>query len=180
VADLAPTSPIGSGLPLTVGATTLAALPESPMVSLAPFRGRDAEAPEALGAGLPPPGGTAPLSDGLLIWAGIGLWFLRGPAAARLDAPAWAAVTDQADGWCGLALDGPDAEAVLARLVPIDLDPAVFPPDAVARTALRHVPCLLMRGTGFELLVPRSMARSAVRDLARAMRAVAARAALDA
>jgi sarcosine oxidase subunit gamma len=181
VAELAPSSPLGSELPLTVGKATLAALPETPMVSLAPFRGRDAEAAAVLGADLPPPGGTAPLADGRLIWAGLGLWLLRGPAAARLGAPAGWAVTDQSDGWCGLALDGPAAEAVLARLVPVDLDPAAFPPGAAARTPLRHIPCLLVRtGPGFELLVPRSMARSAVRDLAQAMRAVAARAALDA
>ena len=68
---------------------------------------------------------------------------------------------------------------MLARLVPIDLDPAAFPPGSAARSMLGHVPLLLVNGDdGFELLVPRSYARTAVEELATAMRGVAARAAL--
>jgi methylglutamate dehydrogenase subunit D len=179
VADLAPRSAHAPDLPLTVGQTTLDALPDTPMLSLAPFHGRDAETAAALGAALPPPGATAPLPDGMILWAGIGLWFLRGPGATRLTPARPAAVTDQSDAWSGFALTGPDATDTLARLVPLDLDPAAFRPGAVARTPLRHIPCLLLRtDAGFELLVPRSLTRTAAHDLAEAMRAVAARAAL--
>jgi sarcosine oxidase subunit gamma len=174
VADLA--------LPLTVGTATLAPLPDTPMISVTPFRGREPDAANVLGADLPRPGATAALPDGTLLWAGLGLWFLRGPAAARLAAALAepAAVTDQSDAWSGLALSGPSAAAVLARLVPIDLDPAAFPPGAVARTRLRDVACLFLRTEDrFEILAPRSFTRSTAHDLARTMRAVAARAALN-
>ena len=92
-----------------------------------------------------------------------------------------AALADQTDAWAGLALAGPDAEAVLARLVPLDLAPQAFPEGAAARSMLRHLPLLIVRGAeGFELLVPRSSAATAVREVGEAMRGVAARAALGA
>ena len=66
---------------------------------------------------------------------------------------------------------------MLARLVPLDLAPDAFPAGSAARSLLRHLPLLLVRaGDGFELLVPRSYAATAVRELAEAMRGVAARA----
>ncbi len=88
-------------------------------------------------------------------------------------------LTDQSDAWAGLTLTGPGARDVLARLVPLDLDRAVFPPGTAARSLLRHVALLLVATEeGFELLIPRSLTRTAVEELAAAMRGVAARAAL--
>jgi sarcosine oxidase subunit gamma len=114
---------------------------------------------------------------GRLIWAGFGLWLLQAADPGERLA-GLAAVTDQSDAWCGLALSGPAAPEVLARLVPLDLDPAAFTPGAAARSLLRHVPLLIVAGDGFELFVPRSYGRTAVGDLVAAMRGVAARAAL--
>ena len=88
-----------------------------------------------------------------------------------------AALTDQSDGWAALCLDGPQAEAVLARLVPLDLRSAVFARGAVLRCQLGHLPAILRRtgSTAFQILVFRSMAATAVHELHQAMRSVAAR-----
>ena len=129
-----------------------------------------------LGVALPL-GAAVAAAGGRLIWAGMGVWFLRGAADVAERLAGLAAVTEQGDGWCGLALSGPAAGAVLARLVPVDLDPAVFPAGAAARSMLRHVPLLLVAVEGgFELFVPRSYARTAVHEVGVAMASVAARA----
>ena len=74
-------------------------------------------------------------------------------------------------------LDGPGAEAALARLVPIDLRASAFKQGQTARTMLWHMSCQITRtGTqGYELFVMRSMARTAAHDLHEAMRSAAAR-----
>ena len=67
---------------------------------------------------------------------------------------------------------------MLARLVPLDLDPC-FPVGTAARSLLRRVPLLVVaREAGLDLLVPRSFARTAVQEIGTAMRSVAARGAL--
>jgi heterotetrameric sarcosine oxidase gamma subunit len=170
VADLVETHAFdGLDLPLAIGAAVLAAQP--------PVR-RTLVAPLATGqvVGLLGPGHFAATDGGRIVWAGMGQWFFEG-AAGPPDAGA--ALTDQTDGWAGLRLTGPDAPEVLARLVPLDLDRRTFPPGHVARCLLRHVMLLLIAtDDGFELLVPRSFARTAARELREAMRAVAGRAAL--
>ena len=96
---------------------------------------------------------------------GIGQWLVEGEGEV-----------DVSDAFAGLALDGPVAAEVLARLVPLDLTVGL-----PARTLLRHTPVIVTARTeGFGLLVPRSHAASAVEDLVRAMRAVAARDGSDA
>jgi heterotetrameric sarcosine oxidase gamma subunit len=96
---------------------------------------------------------------------GVGQWLVEGEGEV-----------DVSDAFAELALEGRDAAAVLARLVPVDLDPAAFPAGAAARTLLRHVPLVLVASErGFGLLVPRSYAASAVAEIVVAMRAVAAR-----
>jgi len=47
--------------------------------------------------------------------------------------------TDQTDAWVILELDGPDTLSALARLCPLDLNPAAFPPGAAARTVMEHM-----------------------------------------
>jgi sarcosine oxidase subunit gamma len=115
-------------------------------------------------------------------WAGSGQWLVEGlgPGEVADWLTGLAAVSDQTDAWAGTRLSGAAAREMLARLVPIDLIPEAFPPGTAARTLLRHVPLLLIaREEGaFELLVPRSYARTAVSDLVRAMRLVAGRAML--
>lgn len=104
-----------------------------------------------------PLGVTTRPAEGLRL--GIGQWLVAG-----------AGEVDVSDAFVGLAVEGPDAAGVLARLMPIDL--AGLP----ARTLLRHVPVIVsVRAEGFALLVPRSYAASAVGELLTAMRSVAAR-----
>ena len=154
------------------------ALPPVLRTSVAPFAGQEAAVAARLGVALPPPGRAQALPAGARRLGGDRALARRGPRqVAGLDG--LAALTDQTDAWAGLALAGPDAEAVLARLVPLDLAPQAFPAGAAARSLLRHLPLLIVRQPeGFELLVPRSYAATAVRELGEAMRGVAARAAL--
>jgi sarcosine oxidase subunit gamma len=177
VAELAPRDAFaGLSLPLAAGEARLAALPWVQRTAVAPFAGREEAVAAALGAALPPPNASGRRGGGRILWAGAGLWLVEGE---RPDLAADALATDASDAWAGLLLDGRDAREVLARLVPLDLDPAGFPPAAVARSLLRHVPLILLAAEGgFELLVPRSCAGTAVKELATAMRAVAARSAL--
>ena len=177
MADLAPRSPFdGLGLPRAAGAATLEATETVRRTAVAPCAGRAAAVEAALGAALPPPGASGGWPGGRILWIGLDLWLVEGDAPQGLDG--LAAASDQGDALAGLRLTGADAEAVLARLVPLDLDRDVFLPGAVARSLLRHVPLVLVAGDpGFELLVPRSYAGTAVAELATAMRSVAARAA---
>jgi len=91
-----------------------------------------------------------------------------------------AALTDQSDAWAVFSLQGHGVEDVLARLTPLDLNRAVFKRGHAARSLLGHMSAVILR-TGentFEIMVFRSMARTAVHELETAMRAVAARDAL--
>jgi len=79
-----------------------------------------------------------------------------------------------------LALEGAGVGDVLARLVPLDMSEAVFPVGGAKRSSLGHMAAVFLRpsATRVEILVFRSMAKTAVHELDRAMKAVAARAAL--
>ena len=74
-----------------------------------------------------------------------------------------------------MSLDGAGAEAVLARICPLDLRENQFRRGQTARTDIAHMMALLCRTTkGFEIWVMRSFAQSAVDHISRAMRSVAA------
>ncbi len=177
MAELAAEGPFDTLLPAS-GEATLAALPEVARVAIAPFAGRRETVSEVLhgriGAALPEPG----RANGSVTWAGMGQWLINGSKSGQVAG--WldglAAVTDQSDAWAAISLAGAAAPDVLARLVPLDLDPGAFPPGTAARTLLRHAPLLIIAHEAwFELLVPRSYARVAVRELGMAMRRMAGR-----
>ncbi|WP_168219870.1 sarcosine oxidase subunit gamma [Pseudotabrizicola formosa] len=161
--------------PLTHAGTTLAeaALPQ--ITAIAPFPGQSAAVGTALGLTFPAPNCVTEAGEARLVWAGRDLAFLLGKAAPE-GLPA--AVTDQSDGWVALTLSGPQAVQVLARLVPLDLRD--MPRGQAARTALNHLPLVLIaEGEGaFTLLTFRSMARTAWHEIGEAMEKLAARAAL--
>ncbi len=71
-----------------------------------------------------------------------------------------AAVTDQSDLWHTLTITGPQASDRLARIVPVDLHPSVFPAGALALTRGFHVDIRLWRlgSEEWELAVSRSHA----------------------
>jgi methylglutamate dehydrogenase subunit D len=120
--------------------------------------------------GAPPPRRPGLLArDGRqLLWSGPDQWLFLSEAA--LDAEALGqllgssiSVVAQGDGRGFLRLSGPRVREVLAKGCPIDLDPRVFAPGAVAVTAAAHIGVTLWRtedGGAFELAVARSLAGS--------------------
>lgn len=183
MANLLETSPAAGLLPLTIGTTTLAEVPMGPVWAVAPYRGKTETVSKAMrkahGLDFPNPGQMQRKDDVRIAWSGLDQGFLMG---AEPDAAlsANAALTDQSDAWTHLSLSGPQVEAILARLVPVDLSLRALPADGAIRTSIGHVAALILRTKAdtFELLVFRSMAGSAVHEIERAMRAVAAREAL--
>lgn len=179
MASLIETDPFGTLLPVAAAGCRLEAAPPGPVTAIAPFRGRAAAVSEALaplGLSFPGPGRSAAAGEARILWAGRELAFLAGVAApAALEG--LAALVDQSDGWAVMALTGARHAEVLARLVPVDLRPAAFPPGAAIRAPVNQMPALLTR-TGpetVEIWVFRSMAATAVHEIGAAMRALAAR-----
>jgi len=171
VPELIATHPLGDHGPRKGGGASLRALEPGPIWSVALY-------PGAAGGGLPAPGTWAPAGGGgRIVWTGLDQAFVFGPLPGGLAAPGAAAVTDQSDGWSGLALAGPAAPAALCRLAGVDLRQGAFPPGRVARTALNHVPSVILRtDEGFEIFVPRSMAGTAWDELAEVLARLEARA----
>lgn len=166
--------------PVTHGTVTLSELTLPRLTSVAPFAGQEkavAKALKSMGLTFPNPNATiTSKADATLIWTGRNQAFLLAADAAPLQG--LAALTDQSDGWCGLALTGAGAADVLSRLVPVDLRPSAFPPGACIRTGLNHMNVVLWRSApdAFTLLTFRSMARTAWHELTEAMQTLAARA----
>jgi len=175
VADLVERTPCAGLLPLEKGDLTLREAPILPLHVIMPFRGGTGALAD-LGIGLPEPGRQVAFGAGHLRWFGRGCVLGLG-----VDLPpgtdAHAAVSDQSDGWARMVLEGPGAEAVLSRLVPVDLRAPGFGVDATCRSLLGHMNASITRtsDTGFEIMVFRSMARTAVHELGRAMGHVVAR-----
>jgi methylglutamate dehydrogenase subunit D len=106
-----------------------------------------------------------------LIWAGPGRWLAatsRQPATAleatlRDALSGLASVTNQTDGRCVFHISGPDARDVLAKGMPIDIDPRVFGPGDAALTLAGHINVHFWQidlSPAYELAVPRSFAVS--------------------
>ena len=176
--ELIAKSALAGQAPLTCAQTTLAEAPAAAMTSIAPFPGKM----QAVNAALQPLGLTFPAPNrqsagatARLIWTGRDQAFLTGAPAP--DLTGLAATTDQTDGWATLTLQGPLGADTLARLIPLDLRDAVFPVGQTARTGLNHMQAILTR-TGpaaYEIMVFRSMARTAWHELAEALEMQAAR-----
>jgi sarcosine oxidase subunit gamma len=142
------------------------------VTSVAPFAGADV-ARVLKPLVFPAPGVVSSKGDARLVCTGRGQAFLFGAVPEGLGAVA--ALSDQSDGWAGLSLTGTGAVDVLARLVPLDLRALV--PGQCARTTLGHMPLILIAVFGgFEVLVFRSMARSAWHEVEQALRMWGARA----
>lgn len=165
---------------VVLAGTALAEAAQPELTSIAPYPGQTEavtrELQAALGLAFPAPNRITAAGEARLIWAGRDIAFLTG-AAAPEGLPA--AITDQSDAWVALTLSGPHAVAVLARLVSLDLRGMV--PGHCARTALNHLPLLLIADAPdqFTLMVWRSMATTAWTEVEEALHKVAARAALQ-
>jgi methylglutamate dehydrogenase subunit D len=116
-------------------------------------------------------GGTPSLDSLNFIWAGPGRW-LAGTSAqtgASLEAmlrgelSGVASVINQTDGRCVFRIGGPSVREVLAKGVPIDLDPRVFGPGDTALTLVGHINVhfwQIDRTPTYDFAVPRSFAAS--------------------
>lgn len=149
----------------TPSGCTLRALPPVRITSIAPYPGQ-ADALRAHLGGFPAPGEVVTLQGIDLVWAGRDLAFTFGNDLPEgLDA--YCALSDQSDGWCGFALEGAGAEALLARRLPFDL--RNMPSPSSARSVLDHLPVLVLRRASdrFEIWVWRSMTASLVQEFAK-------------
>lgn len=166
------------GRSLTLGTVTLAEVEAGPITSVAVFPGGAkavAKGLKTLGLAMPEPNTFAEKKGVRIVWTGRDQAFLMGIAPPELEG---AAVTDQSDGWAVLSVSGAAAVEVLARLVPVDLRLAAFPVGRAIRTQLNHMNVVILRvgDHAFEILVFRSMARTAWHELETTTHMVAARA----
>lgn len=181
MARLEARSPFGGELPTAAGAATLAEADVGAIASVMPLAGREAEASGALeascGVGLPAQGRSLSAGGSRAIWSGLGQFLVLGPALGSMQG---AAVTDQSDAWATMRLEGASARDVLARLCPLDLRDKAFPEDSAARSLIGHMNAAIVRVApdAYLILVFRSMARTAAREISEAMRSVAAQAEL--
>ncbi len=165
---------------LTLGGVKLTETMMGPISSIALISGGAkalARGLKGLGLAFPAPNTFAEKNGARIVWAGREQAFLTGVEPPALDG---AAVADQTDGWVALSVSGTGAVDVLARLVPVDLRLSAFPVGRVVRAPVNHMNAVILR-TGdyaFEIMVFRSMARTAWHEIEVAMQALAARAAL--
>lgn len=172
MAKLIALTPCGELLPISIGGVTVTEVQVDRMLSVAPFKGQQkkisAMLKDQIGSGLP----AANRRSGPVTWFGHGGYMVS--ADVTLDA---AVVTDQSDAWAVVQIEGDTVEAVLARLVPVDLRATVFKKNHVAKTMLGHMSVTIVRveANAFEITVMRSMAQTLIHDLETAMQGVAAR-----
>ncbi len=179
MARLIASTPCAGLLPRTIGAVTLTEVMLGPVTSVAPFRDKSEAVTAALaveGLRFPTPGETLTSGPARIIWAGHGRALLCG-VEPPLALSALAALTDQTDASATVRIDGDQAQAVLARLVPVDLRQQIFPEGATARTIVGHMTASVTRvgPLAFEVMVMRSMAATLVHELSEAAIGVAAR-----
>ena len=166
------------GRSLTVGTVTLAEVDVGPVTSIAVFPGGAkavAKGLKPLGLAMPEPNSFAEKKGARIVWTGREQAFIMGVDCPALEG---AAMTDQSDGSTMLSVAGAGVADVLARWVPIDLRLAAFPVGRAVRTQLNHMNVVILR-TGdhaFEIMVFRSMARTAWHEIETAMHMVQARA----
>lgn len=178
--DLIAKSPLAGQAPLTCAGTTLAEAAVGPITSIAPYPGRKPQVGAILaplGLSFPEPNSLVAQGEARLLWTGRDMAFLIGAEAPAALAD-HAALTDQTDGWAILSLSGPMAEAALMRPVPLDLRLSAFPIGRTTRAPLNHMQAIITRrgGQDFDLMVFRSMARTAWSELAEALEVLEARA----
>lgn len=176
-------SPCEGILPFEINGLNLTELARGRITSVAPYAGQEAAASGALksliGAELPAPNRSTGREGARVVWTGAGQAMVIGTAVDPSLAQ-HAALTDQSDAWVTFRLQGQGVENVLARLTPLDLNPGVFKKGHAARSQLGHMNAVFLKvaADAFEIMIFRSMARTAVHEIETTMRAVAARTAL--
>lgn len=185
MADFKPTPDAALiGQAIVISEAVLHSIQPANIVSVAPFKGQLETVNTALLAkvklGLPAVGAVHIKKNIRVMWAGQGQWFVIGNTHADTLAKVLfgkAAVTGQSDAWQILTLTGADALAVMSRLCPLDL--AALKQGQTARTEFAHMMAAITPiENGFEVMVMRSFAKTAVRETREAMARVAAQRAL--
>jgi sarcosine oxidase subunit gamma len=157
------TAPRAEGLCAEPPGVTLSTRADLRLWQVAAWRPADCAAAlsAAVGAPAPAPGRTATGPGGTLARTGpLKWWLLDGPRPA-ID-PAIGALLDLSCEQTPIRIEGPDAGALLARVVAVDLRETAFPTGAFAATGGHHMMLKLHR-TGpcaYEIFVMRSYART--------------------
>lgn len=177
--DLIAQTPLEDLLPKSAGTTTLTEATPDAITSIMPGKGAEAACSEALQkaheVALPSVGRSAGKAGNRVIWTGRGQYFLLGDKPVAKAVGKFAALTDQSDGWAVMLLEGEDAAAVMARLTPVDIRAQHFKRGHTVRTELAHMMSVITRTPkGFEIMVMRSFAKTAVSRIQEAMQSVAA------
>ena len=128
---------------------------------------------DAVGVKFPPPNRMAGRAGACAIWFAPNQALWTGPPPAQTGA---FTMVDQKDAWATLTIEGQDARDVLSMLTPLDVRSTKFKTGHTARTLLGHMGCSIcaVGANKFDLLVFRSMAGTALHELTRAMKQVAA------
>lgn len=176
--ELIAKSPLSGVWPVAHGGLRLSEHLLGQVTSIAPLPGQEkavAKALKPLGLTFPAPSTFVSAGDGSLVWTARNQAFLIGIAPPDV---AGAALTDQSGGWAALRLEGVAASDALMRLYPLDLRLQSFGVGHAARAPLNHMQSILMRTApyAFDILVFRSMARTAWHEVEAAMKTLAARA----
>lgn len=130
------------------------------------------------GLRFPAPSEVVSTDAARLIWNGLDHALLLGASAPLAPLAPYALLADQSGALARFTLTGPEMVDVLARLCPLDMRPSVFGPQRAARSLLGHIDALFVTSDDrdhIEIFVMRSMAQSALTELAHAMQGVAAR-----
>lgn len=174
MASLVAKTPAQGLLPVEIGTCRLSETSYEAITWIAPYDGKADAVAKAIGLPIPQPGRMTGDGPQKALWVGPGQALILGQPVA----PDGAAHADQSSGWTVLALTGPDARDVLARVTPLDLRDSAFPETRTARTLVGHMTASLTRiaPDTYEIMVFRSMAKTAVHELERAMHGIAARA----
>ena len=173
-------SPAEGMVPLSVGTMELREVVPAAITSIACYHGHadalSAALKEHHGMALPKTGQATGSAGARAIWAGPSV-FLVGPEP-HADLSNNAVIVDQSDSWCVLNLKGADVEAVLARLSSVDMRRQAMKKGQVVRSQLQHMNAIYHRvgDDSFDIYAFRSMAKTMVHDIDRAMRYIASRA----
>ena len=166
--------------PIEIGEAVLACNQPASIFSVAPFKGQGVAVNDALKSvinfALPAVGKVASMKHIRAMWAGQGQWFIVGDIGlASLTAAlnTKAAVTDQSDAWVVLTLCGADAPEVMTRLCSLDL--SALAQGQTARAEFAHMmSCITPIAGGFEIMIMRSFAKTAIHHTSDSMRKFAA------
>ena len=167
-------------LPISIGLIELTEVIIEKAYSVAPFQGQEKAVSDVLikttGVGFPEPNRALSNGGARSVWVGGGRALIIGVDLP--DLTDMAAVTDQSDGIAAITIVGTEAEAVLARLVPLDLRENTFKNGTTARTYVNQMPASVTRlnSKSFEVMTIRSMARTLVQEMTEAATRCATRA----